>query len=210
MKKMAFIDMEGVLIPELWKHFSTVLNIPELAITTREVADYKSLMNFRINILKENNIPLTKLVELIKEIDASPNAKEFLEYLKNNKKFEVKIISDCFYEFLDPFFDKLNLPINNVYCHNLEINSNGYIENVIYNRKKGKHEIIVNYQKEKVPLKNSIAIGDAFNDFTMLHLVDHGFLFQPSEEVSKNSPFYFHKVESYQEIIQYLTYNRVA
>lgn len=106
MKKMAFIDMEGVLIPEIWKHFANILNIPELSITTREVPDYKQLMSHRINILKDNNIPLCKLVEMIKEIELINGAKDFLKFLQIDKQFEIKIISDCFHEFLDPFFEK--------------------------------------------------------------------------------------------------------
>ena len=209
MKKMAFIDMEGVLVPEIWKHFSNVYNIPELAITTREVADYKSLMEFRINLLKENKIPLKQLIDDIKELDVIPDAKEFLEYLQKAENFEVNIISDCFYEFLFPFFEKLNLPVKNTYCHHLEIGPDGFIENVLYTRDKGKHEIIVKFQKENVSMTNSIAIGDAFNDFSMLHLVDYGFLFQPSEDVRKNSPAYFCKVDSYQDIISHLNRKKV-
>lgn len=204
MKKMAFIDMEGVLIPEIWKHFANILNIPELSITTREVPDYKQLMSHRINILKDNNIPLCKLVEMIKEIELINGAKDFLKFLQIDKQFEIKIISDCFHEFLDPFFEKLNFPTQNTYCHSLRVGKNGLIEGVNYTRDKGKHEIIVKYQREKISLKNSIAIGDAFNDFTMLHLVDHGFLLKASEQVKRNAPFYFHQVQSYQDILHYL------
>lgn len=209
MKKMAFIDMEGVLIPEIWKHFANILNIPELSITTREVPNYKQLMSHRINILKDKNIALNTLVEMIHEVEVFNGAKDFLNFLQTDNQFEIKIISNCFHEFLDPFFEKLNFPVQNTYCHTLRVGENGLIENVNYSRDKGKHEIIVKYQKEKVSLKNSIAIGDAFNDFTMLHLVDHGFLFKASEEVKKNSPFYFHKVQSYQDILNYLNSRKI-
>ncbi|HBM1136467.1 TPA: bifunctional phosphoserine phosphatase/homoserine phosphotransferase ThrH [Acinetobacter baumannii] len=204
MKKMAFIDMEGVIIPEIWKHFSHYFNIPELAVTTREVADYKQLMNQRINILKNKDISLNKLLEAIAELEPNNGAKDFLKYLQLNKNFEVRIISDCFYEFLDPFLKKIGIPSKHAYCHYLEVDSHGIIEKVHYLRNKGKHEIIVNYQKNNFSMKDSIAIGDAFNDFTMLHLVDHGFLFQPSEDVRKNAPFYFHTMQTYEDIINYL------
>lgn len=209
MKKIAFIDMEGVLIPEIWKHFSNILNINELSTTTSEVTDYKILMNYRIDILKKNNIPLIELVELIQELNYMSEAKEFLAFLQKDNEFEIKIVSDCFQEFLNPFIKKLEISPQNVYCHNLEVDKNGIIERVIYTRNKGKHEVIVRYQKEKRSLKNSIAIGDAFNDFSMLHMVDHGFLFQPSIKVIENTPSYFHKVDSYQDIIDYLNYKNI-
>lgn len=204
MKKMAFIDMEGVLIPEIWKHFANYFNIPELSLTTREVADYQQLMLSRINTLRTHNITLNRLTDVLKDIEPMSGAKEFLQYLECNKKFEIRIISDCFYEFLNPFFSKMGFSSQNAYCHHLEVDQNGLIERVNYSRKKGKHEVIVNYQKNKVSMKESIALGDAFNDFTMLHLVDHGFLFQPSDEVKKNAPFYFHTMQSYQEVMHYL------
>ena len=204
MKKMAFIDMEGVLVPEIWKYISKYFNIPELSVTTREVANYQELMNYRIDILEKNNIKLEQITDIIHNLKPIEGAKEFLEDLHLNKKFEIKIISDCFYEFLNPFFPKIGISSQNAYCHNLEMNENGLIEKVKYSRKKGKHEIIVKYQKENNSMKDSIAIGDAFNDFTMLHLVDHGFLFQPSEEVKRNAPVYFHTMQSYQEVIHYL------
>lgn len=209
MKKIAFIDMEGVLIPEIWKNFSNILNINELSLTTRDVTDYKMLMNYRIDILKKNNISLVQLVELIQKMDYMNEAKEFLEFLQKDNKFEIKIISDCFQEFLNPFIKKLQLCPEDVYCHNLEVGKSGIIENVIYTRNKGKHEVIVKYQREKRSMKDSIAIGDAFNDFTMLHMVDHGFLFQPSIKVIENAPSYFHKVYSYQSIIDYLNHKKI-
>ncbi|MBI0422493.1 bifunctional phosphoserine phosphatase/homoserine phosphotransferase ThrH [Acinetobacter sp. ACIN00229] len=204
MNKIAFIDMEGVLIPEIWKKFANHFNRPELLITTREVPDYKTLMEHRINILKEYNITLDQLIEIIKEVNPLKGAKEFLDYLQLNNKFEIRIVSDCFYEFLNPLFEKIELPCEKAYCHNLEVNKDGFIEKVNYSREKGKHEVIVKYQKKQITRLESIAIGDAFNDFTMLHLVDHGFLFQPSNEVKQNAPSYFHIVQSYQEINDYL------
>ncbi|AMW78517.1 hypothetical protein AMD27_06205 [Acinetobacter sp. TGL-Y2] len=204
MEKIAFIDMEGVLIPEIWKVFAIHFGVPELSVTTREVSNYEKLMEQRINILKKNKITLFQLIEIIKKIDPLKDAKKFIEHLQLNGNFEIRIVSDCFYQFLHHFFEKLGLSPHKAYCHNLIVNNDGYIERVGYSRKKGKHEVIVNYQKKQSPRIQSIAIGDAFNDFSMLHLVDHGFLFQPSNEVKINAPSYFHIVQSYQEINEYL------
>lgn len=204
MNRIAFIDMEGVLIPEIWKEISKYFDISELSITTREVSDYKSLMNYRINILKKYNITLTQLTNVIKEISPMNHAKEFLEHLQSNGKFEIRIVSDCFYQFLEPFFKKLGLSSDHAYCHNLQVNENGILERVNYSREKGKHEVIVDYRKQQTGKIETIAIGDAFNDFSMLHLVDYGFLFQPSSEVRRNAPSYFHIVQSYKEISDYL------
>ena len=204
MKKIAFIDMEGVLIPEIWKNFSKILKIPELSITTQEVPNYKSLMINRIRILKEHNISIDRLVEIVNEMDVIHEAKDFLEFLKTDMQFEIKIVSDCFYELLMPFLHKLNLSYQDVYCHNLNIAQDRLIQNVIYTRNTGKHEVIVEYQNTNYSMKNSLAIGDAFNDFSMLSLVDHGFLFNPSEEVKKKAPSSFHEVMCYKDIIYYL------
>jgi len=204
MNRIAFIDMEGVLIPEIWKKISKDFDIPALSLTTREVPDYKSLMEYRINILKKHNITLEQLTNVIKEMSPINDAKEFLEHLQANEKFEIIIISDCFYQFLEPFFKQIGLSADYAYCHNLEVNENGIIERVNYSREKGKHEVIANFQRKQTRRAETIAIGDAFNDFSMLHLVDHGFLFQPSNEVKKNAPSYFHIVQSYKEINDYL------
>ncbi|MBA2056318.1 bifunctional phosphoserine phosphatase/homoserine phosphotransferase ThrH [Psychrobacter cryohalolentis] len=197
MNKVAFIDMEGVLVPEIWKFLAKRLNISELRITTREVEDYEKLMLYRIAVLAKYQITLPKIQSIIGQLDPIEGATEFLQELKR-KGFEIKIVSDCFHELLEGFLQQLKVPIDTVYCHRLQVDSEGYVNKVLYSRQHGKHEVI---EKYPLSLENSMAIGDAFNDFTMLEAVTHGYLFSPSKEVLEKALPIFNIVTSYQEVI---------
>ena len=197
MNKVAFIDMEGVLVPEIWKFLAKRLDISELSITTREVEDYQKLMIYRIAVLEKYQITLPKIQSIIGQLNPIEGAKEFLQSLKM-KGFEIKIVSDCFHELLEGFLQQLEVPMDTVYCHRLQIDSVGYVNKVLYSRQHGKHEII---EKYPLSLGNSIAIGDAFNDFTMLSAATHGYLFSPSKEVVEKALPMFNIVKSYQEMI---------
>lgn len=197
MNKVAFIDMEGVLVPEIWKFLASQLNISELSITTREVEDYKKLMLYRIEILNKNQITLLNIQDIISQLNPLEGAVEFLQTLRL-KGFDIQIVSDCFHELLEGFLQKLEVPMETVYCHRLKVDDDGYIKNVLYSRQEGKHEIIERYP---LSLEKSIAIGDAFNDFTMLKAVSQGYLFSPSKEVLDKSPPTFNVVNNYQEVI---------
>ena len=197
MNKVAFIDMEGVLVPEIWKFLASQLNISELSITTREVEDYKKLMLYRIDILNKNQITLSRIQDVISQLNPLEGAISFLQTLRL-KGFDIQIVSDCFHELLEGFLQKLEVPTETVYCHRLQVDDDGYIKKVIYSRQEGKHEIIERYP---FALDNSIAIGDAFNDFTMLKAVSQGYLFSPSKEVLDKSPLIFSAVNNYQEVI---------
>ena len=177
MNKVAFIDMEGVLVPEIWKFLASQLNIAELSITTREVEDYKKPMLYRIDILNKNQITLLKIQDIISQFNPIEGAVEFLQTLRV-KGFDIQIVSDCFHELLEGFLQKLEVSMETVYCHRLKVDDDGYIKNVLYSRQEGKHEIIERYP---LSLENSIAMGDAFNDFTMLKAVSQGYLFSPSK-----------------------------
>lgn len=197
MNKVAFIDMEGVLVPEIWKFLASQLNISELSITTREVEDYKKLMLYRIDVLNKNQITLLNIQDIISQLNPLEGAVEFLQTLRV-KGFDIQIVSDCFHELLEGFLQKLEVPMETVYCHLLQVDDDGYIKKVLYSRQEGKHEVIERYP---LSLENSIAIGDAFNDFTMLKAVSQGYLFSPSKEVLDKSPPAFNVVNSYQEVI---------
>jgi phosphoserine/homoserine phosphotransferase len=197
MNKVAFIDMEGVLAPEIWKFLASQLDISELSITTREVEDYKQLMLYRIDILNKNKITLLKIQDIVSQLNPIEGAAEFLQMLRA-KGFDIQIVSDCFHELLEGFLQKLEVPIATVYCHHLQVDDDDYIKKVIYSRQEGKHEIIERYP---FGLENSIAIGDAFNDFTMLKAVYQGYLFSPSKEVLDKSLPIFNVVNNYQEVI---------
>ena len=170
MNKVAFIDMEGVLVPEIWKFLASQLNISKLSITTREMEDYKQLMLYRINILNKNQINLLNIQHIISQLNPIEGAAEFLQTLRV-KGFDIQIVSDCFHELLEGFLQKLEIPIETVYCHRLRADDDGYIKKVLYSRQEGKHEVVERYS---LSLENSIAIGDAFNDFTMLKAVSQG------------------------------------
>ena len=200
MNKVAFIDMEGVLVPEIWKFLASQLNISELSITTREMEDYKQLMLYRIDILNKNQITLLKIQHIISQLNPIEGAAEFLQTLRV-KGFDIQIVSDCFHELLEGFLQKLEVPIETVYCHRLQTDDDGYIKKVLYSRQEGKHEVIERYS---LSLENSIAIGDAFNDFTMLKAVSQGYLFSPSKEVLDKSLPIFDVVNNYQEVIESL------
>ena len=197
MNKVAFIDMEGVLVPEIWKFLASQLNISELSITTREVEDYKKLMLYRIDVLNKNQITLLNIQDIISQLNPLEGAVEFLQTLRL-KGFDIQIVSDCFHELLEGFLQKLEVPMETVYCHRLKVDDDGYIKKVLYSRQEGKHEIIERYP---LSLENSIAIGDAFNDFTMLKAVSQGYLFSPSKEVLDKSLLTFNVVNNYQEVI---------
>lgn len=197
MNKVAFIDMEGVLVPEIWKFLASQLNISELSITTREVEDYKKLMLYRIDVLNKNQITLLNIQDIISQLNPLEGAVEFLQTLRV-KGFDIQIVSDCFHELLEGFLQKLEVPIETVYCHRLQIDGAGYVNKVLYSRQHGKHEII---EKYPLSLGNSMAIGDAFNDFSMLEAVSHGYLFSPSKEVLGKALPAFNVVNNYQEVI---------
>ncbi|MBF4488709.1 bifunctional phosphoserine phosphatase/homoserine phosphotransferase ThrH [Psychrobacter sp. N25K4-3-2] len=169
----------------------------ELSITTREVEDYEKLMIYRIAVLEKHQITLPKIQSIIGQLNPIEGAKEFLQALKM-KGFEMKIVSDCFHELLEGFLQQLEVPVDTVYCHRLQIDSAGYVNKALYSRQHGKHEII---EKYSLLLENSMAIGDAFNDFTMLSAVTHGYLFSPSKGVVEKALPMFNIVNSYQEII---------
>lgn len=200
MNKVAFIDMEGVLVPEIWKFLASQLNISELNITTREVEDYKKLMLYRIDVLNKNQITLPKTQDIVSQLNPIEGAVDFLQTLRV-KGFDIQIVSDCFHELLEGFLQKLDVPIETLYCHRLQVDDDGYIKKVLYSRQEGKHEIVERYL---LSLENSIAIGDAFNDFTMLKAVSQGYLFSPSKEVLRKALRIFNIVNSYQEVIESL------
>lgn len=200
MNKIAFIDMEGVVVPEIWKFLAKSLNICELNITTREVEDYKKLMRYRINVLKKNQITLPKIQSIICQLNPIEGAAEFLKKLRA-QGFEIQIVSDCFHELLEGFLLQLKIPIDIVHCHRLQIDDEGYMEKVLYSRVSGKHEVVERYA---LALENSMAMGDAFNDFTMLNAVSHSYLFSPSKEVLEKALPTFIIVNSYKEVLESL------
>lgn len=197
MNNVAFIDMEGVLIPEIWPYLGDTLNIKELSLTTRDEPDYLLLMKNRIECLKKNQINFRRVEELVNQLNPLPNANAFLQSLKN-KSYEIYIVSDCFYQLLDGFFSKLAIAKSSAHCHNLIDDDEGFISLISYSRTRGKHEVV---ERHNNGFNMSIAVGDAFNDFSMLQAVDKGFLFSPSDTVKQQTPNNIQIVYDYDEII---------
>lgn len=197
MKKMAFIDMEGVLIPEIWPYLADCLGLEALKVTTRDIPDYQALMKTRIDCLKNNQIDFQTVRNFVDKLHPLTNANKFVQSLKD-KNYEVNIVSDSFYQLLGGFFIELNIMPSSAYCHHLVIDTEGFISSVEYTRAQGKHETVNALLNRSV---YSIAVGDAFNDFSMLQAVSEGFLFSPSDTVKKLAPDTIQVVHQYNDIL---------
>lgn len=175
MKNIACIDMEGVLIPELWPHIAEATGITDLAITTREEPDYARLVNRRIELLRRNGLRLIDVQALTERVDPLPGAHNFLTELRRN--FHVILVSDAFQEMILPLWEKLDKP--ELRCHWFTCDRAGYISKAHYSRRQGKHEVIDEFAANG---HRTLAVGDAFNDLTMLQRASMGFLFCPSPQ----------------------------
>lgn len=173
--RIACIDMEGVLIPELWPLIAEATGIEELNVTTREWPDYPSLVKRRIELLNLYRLRLSDIQTILMRIDPLPGACRFIEQLKAS--YRIVIVSDAFREMIEPLW--LKLGALELRCHHFICDSNGRIERAHYTRDRGKHEVVEELQALD---HHTIAMGDAFNDLTMLRGADEGFLFRPSDE----------------------------
>ena len=176
-------DLEGVLVPEIWIAFAEKTGIEELKLTTRDVPDYDKLMKGRIKILKENNLRLKDIQDVIKRIDPLPGAKDFLEWLRSVT--QVLILSDTFYEFAMPLMEKLNYPT--LFCNQLEVSEDGTIVDYHLRQRDGKRKATQAFKSLNFRV---ISMGDSYNDTTMLAEADIGILFRPPENVVKEFPQY--------------------
>ena len=177
------LDMEGVLVPEIWIAFSKASGIPELSRTTRDEPDYDKLMQFRLNILKEHGLGLKEIQDVIATIDPLDGAKEFLDELRSLT--QVIILSDTFTQFAGPLIKKLGMPT--IFCNTLEVAESGAIT--------GYRMRIANSKLSTVKALQSIgfetiAAGDSFNDLAMIKASKAGFLFRTTEQIKKDYPEY--------------------
>jgi phosphoserine/homoserine phosphotransferase len=178
---LACLDLEGVLLPEIWIAFAEKTGIEKLRLTTRDIPDYDELMRGRLNILDENNLKLADIEDVIHTLSPLDGAKEFLEWLKS--EFQVIILSDTFYQFASPLMGKLDYPT--LFCHELIIDAEGRIENYRLRQSDGKTKAVsalkgLNFQV--------IAAGDSYNDTGMLVEADAGILFCPPDNVIAEFP----------------------
>lgn len=177
------LDLEGVLVPEIWIAFAEESGIPELKKTTRDEPDYDKLMKYRIGILKEHGLGLKEIQETISKIDPLPGAKEFLDELRSFT--EVVIISDTFTQFGKPLMKKLGMPT--LFCNELVVAENGEITDFRMRCEKSKLTTVRALQSCGF---ETIASGDSFNDLAMIEASKAGFLFRSTEQIKKDYPQY--------------------
>lgn len=175
------LDLEGVLVPEIWIAFAEASGIPELKRTTRDEPDYNKLMTWRLNILKEHGLGLKEIQETIAKIDPLPGAREFLDELRSIT--QVIIISDTFTQFAKPLMEKLGWPT--LFCNSLEVAENGEITGFKMRIENSKLTTVKALQSAGF---NTIAAGDSFNDLAMIKASKAGFLFRSTEQIKKDNP----------------------
>lgn len=177
------LDLEGVLVPEIWIAFAEASGIPELKKTTRDEPDYDKLMNYRIAILKEHGLGLKEIQETIAKIDPLPGAKEFLDKLR--AQGQVVIISDTFSQFAGPLMKKLGMPT--IFCNELVVADNGEISGFRMRCDKSKLTTVRALQSCGF---ETIASGDSFNDLAMIEASKAGFLFRTTDAIKADYPQY--------------------
>ena len=175
------LDMEGVLVPEIWIAFSEASGIPELRRTTRDEPDYDKLMRWRLGILKEHGLGLKEIQETIAKIDPLPGAKEFLDELRSFS--QVIIISDTFTQFAQPLMVKLGMPT--LFCNELEVAENGEITGFRMRIENSKLSTVKALQSIGY---DTIAAGDSFNDLAMIKASKAGFLFRSTPQIIADHP----------------------
>ena len=187
------LDLEGVLVPEIWIAFAEETGIPELKKTTRDEPDYDKLMNYRLKILKEHGLGLKEIQETIAKIDPMPGAKEFLDELRSIT--QVIIISDTFTQFASPLMKKLGMPT--IFCNTLEVAENGEITGFKMRCEKSKLTTVKALQSIGY---DTIASGDSHNDLGRIEASKAGFLFRSTEQIKKDYPQY-PAFEEYDELL---------
>ena len=177
------LDLEGVLVPEIWIAFAEETGIPELKKTTRDEPDYDKHMKYRIEILKQHNLGLAEIQNTIAKIDPLPGAKEFLDELRSFT--QAIILSDTFEQFASPLMKKLGMPT--IFCNTLEVSKTGEITGYKMRCEKSKLTTVKALQSCGF---ETIASGDSFNDLGMIQASKAGFLFRTTEQIKKDYPSY--------------------
>ena len=188
------LDLEGVLVPEIWIAFSEATGIPELKKTTRDEPDYDKLMNFRLGILKEHGLGLKEIQETNAKIDPMPGAKEFLDELRSF--CQVIIISDTFTQFASPLMEKLGWPT--IFCNSLEVAPDGEITGFKMRIQDSKLTTVKALQSIGY---DTIASGDSYNDLGMIKASKAGFLFRSTDKIKADNPE-LPAFETYDELME--------
>lgn len=188
------LDLEGVLVPEIWIAFAEAASIPELKKTTRDEPDYDRLMEGRLRILKEHGLGLKEIQNTIAQIEPLPGAKEFLDELRSLT--QVIIISDTFEQFAKPLMQKLGWPT--IFCNTLETAPDGEITGYRMRVEKSKYATVKALQSVGF---ETIASGDSFNDLGMIQASKAGFLFKSTEQIKADYP-QFPAFEEYGQLLE--------
>lgn len=188
------LDLEGVLVPEIWIAFAEASGIPELKKTTRDEPDYDKLMKYRLQILKEHSLGLKEIQQTIEKIDPMPGAKEFLDELRDC--CQVIILSDTFTQFAAPLMKKLGMPT--IFCNTLEVAGNGEITGYKMRVAQSKLTTVKALQTAGF---ETIASGDSYNDLGMIQASKAGFLFRSTESIKKDHPE-LAAYETYDELLE--------
>ena len=179
--EIACLDLEGVLVPEIWIAFAEKTGIQELKKTTRDEPDYDVLMNYRLDLLRQHGLGMNEIQEVIASLKPLDGAVEFIDWLR--ERFQVVILSDTFYEFASPLMKQLGYPT--LLCHRLESDANGAVTNYKLRQANPKRQAIVAL---KSLYYRTIAAGDSYNDTTMLGEADAGILFHAPQNVIDEFP----------------------
>jgi phosphoserine/homoserine phosphotransferase len=187
------LDLEGVLIPEIWINVAKKTGVKALEITTRDEPDYDKLMRYRLAILKKEGIKLRDIQAVIKRMSPLPGAKAFLKKLQ--EKYQVIILSDTYYEFAGPMMKKLGNPT--LFCNCLSSDKKGFIANYHLRQKNGKKEAVRGIKSLGFKV---VAAGDSYNDIAMLRTADRGILFRPPPKIVRQFP-QFPVTKTYKELL---------
>jgi phosphoserine/homoserine phosphotransferase len=191
--RIVCLDLEGVLIPEVWINVAERTGIPELRLTTRDVPDYDVLMKRRLGILDQHGLGLPQIQQVIEGMDPLPGAREFVDGLR--ARYQVIILSDTFYEFAQPFMRKLGWPT--LFCHSLEVDPTGRITHYRLRQKDPKRHAVEALRSLNFQV---VASGDSYNDTSMLGAAHAGILFRAPANVVREFPAFRHVSEEYTEL----------
>lgn len=186
------MDLEGVLVPEVWISVAEKTGIPELRLTTRDISDYSVLMKRRLEILKENGLKLRDIQAVIETMEPLPGALEYMDWLR--ERYQAIILSDTFYEFASPFMRKLGWPT--LFCNSLVTDEQNNVIDYKMRILDGKRHAVLSLKNLNFDV---IAMGDSYNDTSMLEEADLGILFRPSENVKREFP-QFPVAEEYETV----------
>ena len=175
------MDLEGVLVPEVWISVAEKTGIPELRLTTRDISDYDQLMKHRLSILHEHRLSLRDIQDVIDTMEPLPGALEYMDWLR--ERYQNVILSDTFYEFASPFMRKLGWPT--LFCNSLQVAGDGQVVGYRMRLQDGKRHATLGFKQLNFDV---VAMGDSYNDTAMLAEADLGILFRPSDNVRREFP----------------------